>query len=558
MDLIKLCDVTFQYDEGGQVIKNVSLSVGERDVVLLIGPTGSGKSTLLEIMAGVAPSVTGGEISGNAFIRDLDVLHNPGSARGIVGLVLQDPEPQLVNLTVEDEIAFGPENLLMSKEEVRARVNWALSCCRLEGQRKAFVYALSGGQKQRLAIAAGLAMKPEILLLDGPLTNLDPAGATEVLETIRDLIGKEVKTVVIASNKIDALLPLATRIIVMNEGRVVVDSGPEDVLVNYRQELSDLGLFVPEVSRLWSVLGEKSIGMFPRTPEDLAGKLNLRKPFLECTPKSIYQNGSTVVAEARDICFSYGANQVLKGVSFQVKKGEFLAIVGQNGSGKSTLASIICGLRQPKSGKMFVMGSDTSVVSPQRKVGYVFQYPEHQFVGRTVEEELRFGLANRMTVDELDQRTESILGLIGMESRRDESPYTLSVGAKRMLSVATMLMQRTPLLILDEPTTGLDQRLTENLMEILMKFVVEHDMTVIQVSHDMEQIAQYCHLVVVIDQGMVVFNSSPRKLFVNGVVHQARLEPPPVFKVARILFPDEIELPITVDQFLKEVQYARV
>ena len=224
--MIRMQNVTFQYsEETAPILKNISLDISAGEIILLMGPTGSGKTTLLQVLAGIAPLVTGGTIEGGVFFEEIDVLRNPGTCRGKIGLVFQDPELQLVNSTVEDEVAFGPENLLLPKAVVLERVNWAIEKCRLTEQRNSFVYALSGGQKQRIAIAAGLSMQPDLLLMDGPLTNLDPIGSAEVLATINDLIRTETtKTVVIASNKVDALLPLVTRVIVLVGGQIVLDA----------------------------------------------------------------------------------------------------------------------------------------------------------------------------------------------------------------------------------------------------------------------------------------------------------------------------------------------
>ncbi|MCL4563007.1 MAG: energy-coupling factor transporter ATPase [Chloroflexi bacterium] len=558
--MISLQNVNFQYSSTGpSVINDVSLSIGESEVVLLIGATGSGKSTLLQIIAGVAPHVTGGTIGGQVTVAGQDVLHQPGSLRGKVGLVLQDPEPQLISLTVEDEVAFGPENLLLPKDEILSRVDWVLRQTRLEEHRHAFVYALSGGQKQRIAIAAGLAMKPEILLLDGPLTNLDPVGATEVLDTITEMVRSQItKTIVIASNKIDALLPLATRIIVMDGGQIVYNEPPEIMFQKYLSELVQMGLFIPEVVSVWPIILEKCPNTpLPMTVEQAFEPLLQLHPVIDEPEPAQSNHSAAPVVEVKDIHFSYGTNEVLCGVKFSVRKAEFQAIVGQNGSGKSTLMSIITGIRVPTKGSVDVLGNDTTKVSPRGHVGYVFQYPEHQFVTPTVGEELRYGLSQHLSAGEIENRVAKVLQRIGMEERVTASPYTLSVGEKRMLSVATMLVMQPEILILDEPTTGLDRNLTVTLMEILRTYVNELGMTVIQVSHDMEQVAEYCSNVVVIDWVEEDFEGTPRELFSNApVLAQSRLTPPPIFRLGLQLFPHDATLPVTVNAFTKEVRYA--
>jgi len=561
MEKITLQNIRFSYTTNSPpVIDNLSLDFKPGEIVLLVGPTGSGKTTLLQIIAGVTPQITGGRISGTALLDSTDILRTSGACRGRVGLVLQDPEAQLVNLTVMDEIIFGPENLRLPVEEIRERLEWTLKKCRLEAVREDYVYALSGGQKQRIAIASGLAMKPEVLLLDGPLTNLDPEGAREVLQTIYELIeSQSTQMVVISSNKIDALLPLATRILVLDHGKIAFDGKPEEVL-SLADKLSEMGLFIPEVVSLWpTILNMEPEAILPKTAEDAAkilGKFNPR----HSGNKMDRANGSDyreAIIEVKGLTYDYGRGPVLSGVDLTIKKGEFAAIVGQNGSGKSTLMSLITGLRVPKTGTITIAGKDIQKVSPQGIVGYVFQYPEHQFVADTVGKELRFGLEERIGSDELEWRIKEILNLFGLEGRENESPYTLSVGEKRMLSVASMLVLRPKLLILDEPTTGLDRHLTTTLMKILRQFVEDFGLTVLQVSHDMEQVAEYCTKVAVIDQGQVVITGTPQQLFLNAdVLRQAKLDAPVICWIAKMLFPNDDTIPVTVNQFLVEVQYA--
>lgn len=561
MEKIILDNIRFSYTKDSpRIIDHLSLELHSGEIVLLVGPTGSGKTTLLQILAGVTPQVTGGHIAGQAMLDSTDILRTTGACRGRVGLVLQDPEAQLVNLTVSDEIIFGPENLKLPVDEIRERLEWALEKCRLTAVREEYVYTLSGGQKQRIAIAAGLAMKPEVLLLDGPLTNLDPEGAREVMQTITELIETEsTQLVVISSNKIDALLPLATRILVLDQGKIAFDERPEDVL-NLADQFSELGLFIPEVVSLWPAIRSKEPEVdLPKTAEEAVNILHKYNPIHSIQQANRINNASQHedLIEIKDLSFDYGRGLVLSGVDLNVKKGEFAAIVGQNGSGKSTLMSLITGLRTPKSGTIKIAGKEIKDFSPQGIVGYVFQYPEHQFVSDTVEKELRFGLEGKIKAEEIERRIKEITHLFGMEGRENESPYSLSTGEKRMLSVASMLVLRPQLLILDEPTTGLDRHLTTNLMDILRRFVKESDLTVLQVSHDMEQIAEYCTKVAVIDQGKIEFTGTPRELFLNQtVLQQAKLDAPVICQIAKMLFPDDDTIPVTVNQFLEEVHYA--
>lgn len=554
--LVELKRVTFFHPgkETQPVLDEISLSLGPNEFVLLIGPSGCGKTTLLSAIAGV---LTTGTIRGTVLVEGADMYRGEDKKRGTIGFVLQDPESQLLNLNVSDEVAFGLENLCLPKDEIRERMDEAITYARLQEIRESFIYALSGGQKQRVSIAAGLAMRPKVLLMDGPVTNLDPQGASEVLQLITRMRKSGTEAVVLAANKIDALLPLATRILVMDKGKIILD-GPPEIILERLDLLQQLGIFVPELGPVIKKLLPE-ITKMPRTVEEAAKLLlPMRLVLPDHRDRSSINNNQPVI-EASDVRFGYDEeDEVLHGVSFEVRQGEFLAVVGQNGSGKTTLMKLVAGLRDPQSGTIRVFGKDTRAESPLGKVGYVFQYPEHQFVTPTVEEELSFGLELLdLSPGEIANRAEKMLEIFGLEGRQGESPYILSMGEKRRLSVATMLALEPQLLILDEPTTGLDRRDTENLMQLLEEFVQEQGITVIQVSHDMEQIAEFCSRVVALGDGKIIFEGTPRALFRNKkLLVSCKLGAPPVAELSQRLWPDAVEAPITVKEFTMEVKHA--
>jgi energy-coupling factor transporter ATP-binding protein EcfA2 len=566
--IVELEKVSFYYPERETPsLKEINLTLNSGEFVLLIGPSGCGKTTLLETIAGVIPHSTGGRIRGKVIVDGEDVLRSGNKKRGIVGLVLQDPESQLTNLYVEDEIAFGPENLSRPKEQIIESLEEVLKYARLTKFRRSFVYALSGGQKQRVAIAAGLIMKPKILLMDGPTTNLDPIGANEVLQIINQLNETGVTEVVlISSNKIDALLPLATRIVVMDSSSsIVLDGKPEEVILKHLDLLKEIGVFVPELGWLIGELAKKGYSSLKLTstvddayeeikPLDLKlqgiSQLDKTEEALETTRE--------VVIQASDLTFGYSEIEVLHRTSLTIYKGEALAIVGQNGSGKTTLMKLLAGLRLPKTGKIEFMGKDTHETPALGQIGYVFQYPEHQFVTNTVIGELLFGLNGLNTPPQKAQQTvDELLAMFNLESKKDQSPYLLSMGEKRRLSVATMLAIEPEVLILDEPTTGLDRSDTDNLMAVLHKFVKEKGITVIQVSHDMEQIAEFASRVILLNEGNIIFDGTPEGLFADQeLLERCKLMAPPVAILARRLWSNQTHVPITVRELLKETSYA--
>jgi len=338
-----------------------------------------------------------------------------------------------------------------------------------------------------------------------------------------------------------------------------LDGSPEWVILENSRTLRDLGVFVPEIGLALSSLKDKIKTDYQRLiipkslkeAKEVFASFNLPKPQIICNSINITANN---VVEVKNVSFSYDSNVVLKDLSLEVKKGEFLAVVGQNGSGKTTLMSLIAGLRLPQSGEVLVSGKDTRKVPPLGVVGYVFQYPDHQFVAQTtVEDELALGLkAKKLPQDEIDKCVEEMLGLFGFQEKRKIPPYTLSVGEKRRLSVATMLIIHPEILILDEPTTGLDLVNTTSIMEILRKQVYEEGITLIQVTHDMEQVAEYAERVVLLDSRNIVFDGTPREMFLRDeVLRQGRLRAPPIADLAKQLW-SGTDLPITVKEFLQE------
>ena len=551
--MISVRNLRYSYPESTvPALQDISFDITSGEFILLIGASGSGKTTLLEAIAGVVHN-HGGIIRGQILIEDKDVVRDPNAKRGIVGLVLQDPEPQLTSLTVEDEIRFGPENLCLQRAEIANRLEWAIDRCRLDAVRHNYVYALSGGQKQRVVIAAGLAMQPNVLLMDGPTTNLDPEGAREVLAVIHELRQAGlVDTVILSANKVDALLPLATRIVVLDHGKVVLDGTPDEIIGHQMDRLDELGLFVPEIGRVF--VRTNGLHRPKRIPLSVLGLITELKG--RSMPRPVIATGRTAdkpsVVELKNVWFGYSPEKpVLRGITLDIRKGEFLAIAGQNGSGKSTLMSLIAGLKKPQKGKISVDGMNIKDMMPGT-VGFVFQNPDHQFVTASVEEELAFGLKKLGCPEgEIRRQVDEILDLFGLSHVRKSQPYFLSMGEKRLLSVATMVIMQPSVLILDEPTTGLDARLTGKLMSILGKLVIDQGMTLIQVSHDMEQIAEHCERVIVIDSGIVILDGTPRALFADqSVLQSAKLEAPPVAQLSQQLWPGQDNLPITIAEFL--------
>lgn len=572
----------------GAALKDVSLRFTAGEFVLVIGPSGCGKSTLIQALLGAVPALTGGMVSGRVTLEDVPILAGglPAVA-GRVGVILQDPESQLTNLDVEGEVVFGPENLGLPRATIAERLEASLAATKIAHLRNRFVYALSGGQKQRVAIAAALAMHPRILLLDSPTSNLDPLGSEETLHAIVGLWqAGAVDLIVMAAHKIDDVLPFATRLVVLDGGRVVHDGPPAAVLGGHADHLREgLGVFVPEVCELAELAAARSAagGMMdpgrghiganedagpPTSVPEVAALLAVLPPPRAPLPvrrvkadRAPGGNSSSAV-EVRDLHFAYeSGGPVLSGVSLSVDRGEFLALLGQNGTGKTTLAKCIAGLYRASWGTIRVAGMDVSsgaALLRSGTVGYVFQHPDHQFVTRTVYDEIAYGLRVRRAPEtEMAPRVEAMLARFGLQARRDSPPYRLSMGEKRRLSVATMLVLQPEVLILDEPTTGLDRQNMVTLMDVLRQEAAERGLTIIQITHDMEQAARYADRAVVMDGGEVVFDGALAGLFVQDeLLRRCHLKPTPTAAAARIAWPQLEYAPTTPDELAAALAVA--
>jgi energy-coupling factor transport system ATP-binding protein len=516
------------------VLKGIDLSIKQGQLVIIAGPSGGGKSTLAYCIKGIIPHQVDSTIQGRIDVCGLDTQQNPPSTLATkVGMVFQDPEAQLCNLYLEDEVAFGPENLKLDPETVNVRVEEALNLVGLGEKefRTKFVYEISGGQKQRLAIASVLAMTPEIIIFDEPSANLDPRGGREVFQTIRRLHA-EGYTILVIEHKLEELIDIADRLIVINDGQVALDGHPRVLLDKQGKTLKEkYGLWIPEISEIAIELRDRfEWSPFPLTVDelgeqmgeqlrDIASPVNYTPNSTEGTPSSPAGTDVGEIARVEELYYRYpDGTLALDGLSFSFKRGETVGIAGTNGSGKTTLAKILVGLLKPTSGNatvcdMKVAETPTRVIT--QKVGYVFQYPEHQFVKERVYDEVAYSLeVHEYDEDSIEAKTLEILKLFGLEELLDRHPLALSGGQKRRLSVATALVLEPELLILDEPTFGQDQENTRRMMEyLLQQITMRRDMATVMITHDMELLALYCDRALIMSEGKLIYNGAPRSLF---------------------------------------------
>lgn len=467
------------------------ISAGER--VLLLGASGAGKSTLLHALSGVLGEDTGGTESGTLA---LDGVH-PQSARGRAGLLLQDPDSQIVLSRVGDEVAFGAENLGVPRTEIWARVQSALDDVGLALPLNHSTAALSGGQKQRLALASILAMSPGLLLLDEPTANLDPEGVLEIRDAVARVLDRTGATLIVVEHRVAAWAELVDRVIVLDAGGgLLADGPPQEVLTaeRTRARLTEAGVWLP--------------GAAQSIPEPSAAD-----PSAE----------ALLNARELEVARTAKGPAVLSGVSLSLKAGDALGITGPNGAGKSTLALTLGGLLRPRGGTLEAapgLAREAGSIPSKWKsaqlvtrIGTVFQEPEHQFLTGSVRDELAFGPRHAGRGDsETAATVESLASRLRLHGLLDVNPFTLSGGEKRRLSVATMLATAPDILLLDEPTFGQDANTWRELVALLAEQRRDSGCAVVSVTHDREFIAALGGSVLQVQNGTARLLPSPQRM----------------------------------------------
>ncbi len=539
--------LTYRY-RGQQkpALKGVDLEVAEGEFVVIMGPSGAGKSTLCVSLNGLIPHFFRGKMEGEVRVGGRSTREGKvGEFAQEVGLVFQDFEAQLFSTNVALEVAFGPENFRVERGEMIERVEKMLGQVRLEGFEKRTPATLSGGQKQRLAIASVLAIEPRILCLDEPTTDLDPVGKLGIFEIAEDLKNRDDVTLIIVEHETEETLD-ADRIIVLRDGEIVADRPAREVLrdVELLQQSSVMPL---QVTHFFHEMGLWQ-GQLPLTPQE--GVVEFRRRGWRVNPD---RHGRLVEADAKreegygepvieveGLAHRYPNGVVaLEGVDLTVRKGEFLAVLGQNGSGKTTLVKHFNGLLKPTEGTVRV-GEDETREQGLRQlgqsVGYVFQNPDHQIFADTVADEVSFGPKIRgMEEGEIKERVEEALAAVGLEGRGGEDPFGLTKGERQRVAVASVLSVRPEVLILDEPTTGLDYAEQRSMMD-LVKGLNEAGSTIIVVTHTMWVVAEYAHRAAVVRDGKISLQGTVREVFVEEVeLHDAALRPPHIVSMGNEL-----------------------
>ena len=541
--IARIRDLSFTYRKGTRpALERLSLTVHSGEMVAVLGHSGAGKSTLCQSLNGLIPQMIQGDYSGEVVVLGRRTTEHPvREFAAFVGLVFQDFEAQLFSTTVEMEVAFGPENLGLPREEIGRRVAAALRAVRLEGLEQREPATLSGGQKQRLAIAAVLAMQPRLLCMDEPTTDLDPVGREEVFAVVRRLRDDTGMGLLLVENETEEVLA-ADRVVLLREGRMEAQGSVRDVL-GCVDRLKTCGVAPPQVAELFQ--GEEGV---PLTVEEALAATRARgwRPdpvqvgALEAGDRRREEAYGEPLIQIQRLVHEYATGTVaLQEVDLSIRQGEFVALVGQNGSGKTTLVKHLNGLLRPTSGTVVVKGMDARTAGLKglsRVVGYVFQNPDHQIFAETVHEEVAFGpRLQGLPPEAVEERVAQALAAVGMQDKAHEDPFSLAKGERQRVAVASVLATRPEVMVLDEPTTGLDWRELESMMA-LIRSLNAGGCTIIMVTHAMGVAAAYAHRLVVMKEGRILADGPVREVFGRtDVLQEASLKPPPIVAFSRAL-----------------------
>jgi len=472
-------------------------------------------------------------------------------------MVFQDFESQLFSTNVAHEVAFAMEQVGMERADMNRRIAPALEAVGLRGFEHRDPTSLSGGEKQRLAIASVLALRPGLIVLDEPTTDLDPEGRAEVFTLIRKLRAQGLSLIVIEHESEE--LRSADRIIVLREGEIVADDSPREVFAR-SELLEECGVRPPGLGRALKLLEieaqaesvEQAHGLIVAAYPRLA---NAVRGFDDSAhaPAQIPQTGEALV-EVENVSFSYSGPRVLDSIDLRVDAGDFLAIVGQNGSGKTTLAKQIVGLLHPAAGRVLLSHKDRAQMRPAetaREVAYVFQNPDHQIFAATVAEEVAFGPRNfGLGDDEIKRRCEEVLIAVGLQDERQSDPFLLSKGERQRLAVASVLVLKPKMLILDEPTTGLDHREQLRMMA-LVRELNRSGIAIVIITHTPWLVAEYARRVVLMRKGAKIFDGSVREFFMHDeLLRSSSFRPPEITELSRRFG----TLALSVDEFVEWVK----
>lgn len=581
--MIRAEQVRFQYkkrDVDGNVIateeilKGVDLTIKKGEFIALLGRNGSGKTTFSKQLNAILRPSEGTVTVDEMGTRDAEKLYD---IRQHVGMVFQNPDNQMVAANVEEEVAFGPENLGMESDTIVARVKQALEQVRMWKRRKTAPNHLSGGQKQRIAIAGILAMHPDYIVLDEPTAMLDPKGRKEVMEALQRLNQEQEMTVILITHDMEEAA-LASRVILLADGQMRFDGRPEKFF-GADALLAEMGMEAPLSYRVRKLIDsdvfEKKIGdarveeatidkrekvaEYDKTGREWEASSELvdKKKNKKAEAETDEKNQDLLSLQHVSYIYSPGTayeKVALDDVNLSLGKGEIVGLAGHTGSGKSTMIQLLNGLLKPTSGTVTFEGKDIHAKGYSRnylrsKVGMVFQYPEHQMICDTVWEDVAFGPSKQgLTGEACETRVEEALRFVDLpEKYYQASPLQLSGGQKRRVAIAGVLAMHPEYIILDEPAAGLDVAGKREIFDRIRRMRREQGIGVLLVSHSMEDLAEYADRIIVLDDGKKILDDRPAEVFAEReTLETCGLDVPEAVKFADRLRAEGYAIPQTV------------
>ena len=527
---IELRDVHFTY-QGTQMpaLNGISLAFLRGSFTVVMGPSGAGKTTLARCINGIVPKYYRGDFSGDVRLSDQSIGARtvPENAAD-VGMVFQDFESQIFSTDILLDLSFGPENLGHPPADILDRAREIMHSLHFEGMSDRDSTALSGGQKQRLAIASVLMMHTPIIVLDEPTTDLDPLSRIEILELLA-VIRRSGRTVILIDHSPEVALS-ADRVIVLNAGEVVADGDPVTVFP------AMLSMPMPGIRapQLMDALRRLGIPPCPVTVAETEALIRNRYRVGSASGTRESESRTAIPEPAirvEGVRFSYSSSRVLDGIDLMIGRGDFVALLGRNGSGKTTLAKHVNGILTPDEGQVWIGGMPVSGMSAgdlARSIGYVFQNPDHQLFCPRIREELEFGLRQGgIDKSEWDGRIESALEAVGLTGRETADPFMLTKGDRQRVAVASVLVMTPRIIVLDEPTTGLDHRDQLGMMALIERLNREGH-TIVMITHSMTVAMQFAKRIVLMAGGRVI-GDGDRSLFMRDeLLVEAGLRRPPI------------------------------
>jgi energy-coupling factor transport system ATP-binding protein len=544
--------------------------VAAGEVVLVTGLSGCGKSTLALALTGLIPSRVHGELRGRVTFggRPLSGLP-PHEASQLVGMVFQNPNLQLINHTVQSEVAFGPENLALPQPEIARRVDWCLDVTGMAGMRMASTVTLSGGQKQRTAIAATLAMRPRILVLDEPLSDLDPVGAQEVLGTLQRLAHDEGTGVLIIEHRVDEVAPWADRVVLMDRGRIILDQPPRQAWAD-QARWAGIGVGIPDMVRLAHALPDVFTGPLPLSVADAASQLrdtwlvpalaqaaearaHDRSPLLGNGVAAGQSAAATPVLDWDHVTVDFDANRAVDDVSLAIDDGEWVAMIGANGSGKSTLTALTVGMGNPSAGVVSFRGhaiKPGKVFEHAAQVALLLQSADEMLFEETVIGELKFGSRFRALPPNPVLTVDEAIEFFGFRGLEETSPWQLSQGGRQRLALGALLVGAPGVLVLDEPTTGQDAERMRAFLHLLEAVRARTGLTVLTVTHDIRGLASRAARIVLLGAGKVQLDGPASQVFARTqeLERWGVLAPPVARLQVELLGPETADVLLSVEE----------